>query len=122
MKVKKAYETLKLKDPVKLDSGKYINLCEIAYKTFGKLNKNKSNAILVCHALSGDQYCTGINPITNKKGWWNILIGPGKVIDTNIFFVICCNVLGGCMGSTGPSSGHADRRRLQPRVTEPPSS
>ncbi len=104
MKVKEASEVLELKDPIELDSGKCINLCKIAYKTFGKLNKYKSNAILICHALSGDQYCAGVNPVTNKKGWWSILIGPGKVIDTNIFFVICSNVLGGCMGSTGPSS------------------
>ncbi len=104
MKLKIESEVLKFKKLVRLDSGKRINSCEIAFKTYGNLNKNKTNAILVCHALSGDQYCAGMNPHTNKKGWWNVLIGPGKVIDTNIFFVICSNVLGGCMGSTGPSS------------------
>ena len=104
MKTSNKNQRLKLKDSIKLDSGKFIEECEVAYKTFGKLNKNGSNAILVCHALSGDQFCSGVNPLTKKKGWWSILIGPGKVIDTNIFFVICSNVLGGCMGSTGPSS------------------
>ena len=54
--------------------------------------------------FDGDQFCTGKNPVTKKTGWWNILVGPGKVIDTNIFFVVCTNVLGGCMGTTGPSS------------------
>ena len=97
-------DKFKIKNSVKLDSGEYIDSCEVAFKTFGELNKKKNNAILVCHALSGDQFCSEINPFTKKKGWWNILIGPGKVIDTNIFFVICSNVLGGCMGSTGPSS------------------
>ena len=97
-------EILKIQESIKLDSGKYIDSCEVAYKTFGKLNRDKSNAILVCHALSGDQFCSGINPLTKKRGWWSILIGPGKVIDTNIFYVICSNVLGGCMGSSGPSS------------------
>ena len=93
-----------LKESIKLDSGKLLQKCELAYMTYGRLNKNKSNAILVCHALTGDQYCSGKNPITKRDGWWNILIGPGKVIDTNIFYVICTNVLGGCMGSSGPSS------------------
>ena len=104
MKLKIESEILKFQKTVKLDSGKKIESCEIAFKTYGKLNKEKTNAILVCHALSGDQFCAGINPNTKKKGWWSVLIGPGKVIDTNIFFVICSNVLGGCMGSTGPSS------------------
>jgi len=99
-------EKIKIKGSITLDSGKTINSCEVAYKTFGTLNKSKSNAILVCHALSGDQFCSGINPLTKKNGWWSILIGPGKVIDTNIFFVVCSNVLGGCMGSTGPSSNN----------------
>ncbi len=104
MKASIQSEILKIKESIKLDSGKYIDSCEVAYKTFGKPNRDKSNAILVCHALSGDQFCSGINPLTKKKGWWSILIGPGKVIDTNIFYVICSNVLGGCMGSSGPSS------------------
>jgi len=86
----------------KLDSGASFQDLNIAYKTFGNLNNEKSNAILVCHALTGDQYVTGHNPITNKDGWWSRMVGPQKPIDTNKFFVICSNVLGGCAGSTGP--------------------
>ena len=91
-------------DDLKLDSGLSLQKCEIAFETYGKLNKNKSNAIFICHALSGDQYCSGISPITKKEGWWNKLVGPGKPINTKNFFVICSNVIGGCQGSTGPSS------------------
>ena len=89
-------------DSIKLDSGMNLEQCEIAYTTYGKLNPDKSNAILICHALTGDQYCAGKNPLTGKPGWWNNLIGPGKAIDTNYFFIICSNVIGGCSGSTGP--------------------
>ena len=85
-----------------LDSGYNLKNFKIAYKSFGKLNKNKSNAILVCHALTGDQFATGKNPITNKDGWWERMVGQDKPIDTNKYFVICSNVLGGCAGSTGP--------------------
>ena len=91
-------------DDLKLDSGLSLQKCEIAFETYGKLNKDKSNAIFICHALSGDQYCSGISPITKKEGWWNKLVGPGKPINTKNFFVICSNVIGGCQGSTGPSS------------------
>ena len=104
MKIKFDIEKIKYKDSFKLESGKEIQNCEIAYKTYGKLNKKKTNGILICHALTGDQFCSGINPFTKKRGWWDLLVGSGKVIDTDIFFVICSNVLGGCMGSTGPSS------------------
>jgi homoserine O-acetyltransferase len=76
----------------------------VAYQTYGTLNAKASNAILVCHALTGDQYLTGIHPLTGKEGWWHTMIGPGKTIDTNRFFVIGTNVLGGCAGSTGPLS------------------
>jgi len=86
----------------KLDSGTVLKNLTIAYKTFGELNEEKSNAILACHALTGDQYLTGHNPITNREGWWSRMVGPEKSIDTNKFFVICSNVLGGCAGSTGP--------------------
>ena len=81
----------------KLENGKFLNSPNIAYKTYGKLNKKKSNAILVCHALTGDQYASGTNPITNKKGWWNDLIGIRKVFDTNSYYIISCNVLDGLL-------------------------
>ena len=87
---------------LKLESGDIINSFKLAFKTFGKLNTHKTNAILVCHALTGDQYVTGNNPITGREGWWSRMVGPNKPIDTNKFFVICSNVLGGCAGSTGP--------------------
>ena len=87
---------------LKLESGDIIDSFELAFKTFGKLNTDKSNAILVCHALTGDQYVAGNNPITGREGWWSRMVGPNKPIDTNKFFVICSNVLGGCAGSTGP--------------------
>jgi homoserine O-acetyltransferase len=89
--------------PLKLDCGKTVNDFPLAYETYGKLNENKNNAILVFHALTGDQFVTGTNPITNKEGWWVTAVGPGKAIDTNKYFVICANVIGGCMGSWGPS-------------------
>jgi homoserine O-acetyltransferase len=86
-----------------LDCGKTIKDFPLAYETYGTLNKNKSNAILAFHALTGDQFVTGINPITKREGWWTFAVGPGKAIDTNKYFVICANVLGGCMGSFGPT-------------------
>ena len=95
---------LKLKKKFRLESGKSIEKPSIAYKTYGNLNKTRSNAILVCHALTGDQYASDFNPITNKKGWWHELIGKNKVFDTKKYFIISSNVLGGCMGTTGPNS------------------
>ena len=89
---------------LKLDCGKEIYNFPIAYETYGKLNNEKSNAILVFHALTGDQYVSGKNPVTNKDGWWSYVVGENKPIDTNKFFVICANVIGGCMGSYGPST------------------
>ena len=86
----------------KLDSDYILNNFKIAFKSFGSLNKKKNNVILVCHALTGDQYVTGYNPVTKKDGWWSRMVGPNKPIDTNKFFVICSNVIGGCSGSTGP--------------------
>ena len=96
-------KTLIVKKPLKLDCGKTINNFPIAYETYGSLNENKDNAILIFHALTGDQFVTGLNPITNKDGWWSYAVGPDKAIDTNKYFVICSNVIGGCMGSFGPS-------------------
>ena len=89
---------------LKLDCGKTINNFPLAYETYGKLNENKDNAILVFHALTGDQFVTGTNPITKKEGWWVSAVGPDKAIDTNKYFVICANVIGGCMGSLGPKN------------------
>ena len=88
--------------PLKLDCGKKINNFPLAYETYGKLNKEKNNAILVFHALTGDQFISGTNPVTSKEGWWVTAVGPDKAIDTNKYFVICANVIGGCMGSYGP--------------------
>jgi len=85
-----------------LDCGKTIKDFSLAYETYGTLNKEKNNAILAFHALTGDQFVTNINPITKREGWWQFAVGPGKAIDTNKYFVICANVLGGCMGSFGP--------------------
>ena len=85
-----------------LDCGIQLDKFDIAFETYGKLDQNKTNAILVFHALSGDQFVTGINKVTGKDGWWNLVVGANKPIDTNKYFVICANVIGGCMGSTGP--------------------
>ncbi|MGE3231530.1 MAG: homoserine O-acetyltransferase [Hyphomicrobium sp.] len=90
--------------PLRLESGQLLAPLAIAYETYGTLNAAKSNAILICHALTGDQYAASANPVTGKPGWWDTLIGPGKPVDTDRFFVICPNILGGCMGSTGPAS------------------
>jgi homoserine O-acetyltransferase len=94
---------LTVTEPLPLDSGLSLAPYSIAYQTYGKLNADRSNAILICHALTGDQYVAEPHPITGKPGWWDILAGPGKVLDTERYFLICANVLGGCMGSSGPS-------------------
>ena len=99
-KVKK----LIIEKPLKLDCGQTISNFPLAYETYGVLNEKKDNAILAFHALTGDQFASGKNPITNKEGWWSYALGPGKAIDTNKYFVICANVIGGCMGSYGPSN------------------
>jgi len=90
--------------PLTLDCGRTLASLTLAYQTYGKLNRARSNAILVCHALSGDQFVTGTHPVTGRAGWWETMVGPEKPIDTNRYFVICPNVIGGCMGSTGPAS------------------
>lgn len=90
--------------PLLLDCERELAPFSVAYQTYGELNAEKTNAVLVCHALTGDQYAAGTNPVSGKPGWWHTLIGPGKAIDTDRFFVICPNVIGGCMGSTGPAS------------------
>jgi len=90
--------------PLLLDAGRELSPVTIAYMTYGELNAQKSNAVLICHALTLDQFAASQHPVTGKPGWWDTLIGPGKPIDTNRFFVICANVVGGCMGTTGPAS------------------
>jgi homoserine O-acetyltransferase len=90
--------------PLQMDAGVTIAPLTIAYQTYGELNNAKSNAILICHALTGDQHAANVHPTTGKPGWWQTMVGPGKPIDTDRYFVICSNVVGGCMGSTGPMS------------------
>ncbi|MEM7775678.1 MAG: homoserine O-acetyltransferase [Pseudomonadota bacterium] len=91
-------------NPLTLASGQTLGPFQVAYQTYGTLNAAKSNAILVCHALTGDQHVANTHPVTGKAGWWGTMIGPGRPVDTERFFVICANVIGGCMGSTGPAS------------------
>jgi homoserine acetyltransferase len=90
--------------PLHLDCGVDLSPFQIAYQTYGTLNADRSNAVLVCHALTGDQHVYNVHPVTKKSGWWETLIGPGKPIDTDRYFIICSNVVGGCMGTTGPAS------------------
>jgi len=91
-----------------LDCGSVIRPLTVAFRTHGALNDARSNAILICHALTGDQYVAETHPVTGKPGWWEVMIGPGRPIDTDRFYVICANVLGGCMGSSGPPSEMTD--------------
>jgi len=90
--------------PLKLDAGVELSPFQVAYKTYGTLNQERTNAILVCHALTGDQHVASEHPVTNKPGWWETMVGPGKPIDTERYFIICPNVVGACMGTSGPSS------------------
>ena len=99
-----APQTVTLSRPLHLDSGGELAAPSIAYETYGTLDADRSNAILICHALTGDQYVASTHPITGKPGWWERMVGPGKPIDTDRFHVICANVIGSCMGSTGPAS------------------
>jgi homoserine O-acetyltransferase/O-succinyltransferase len=99
-------------EALKLDCEKVLAPFDIAFQTYGTLNAAKTNAILICHALTGDQHVANVHPVTGKPGWWVTMVGPGRPIDTNRFFVICSNVLGGCLGSTGPAS-------LNPETSKP---
>jgi homoserine O-acetyltransferase len=87
-----------------LESGATIAPLQIAYQTYGRLDAARANAVLICHALTGDQHVANTHPVTGKPGWWTSMVGPGRPIDTDRFFVICANVIGGCMGSSGPAS------------------
>jgi homoserine O-acetyltransferase len=89
--------------PLVTDAGRALAPWTIAYMTYGTLNAARSNAVLICHALTLDQFVIGSNPVTGKPGWWPLMVGPGKPIDTDRFFVICANVIGGCMGTSGPA-------------------
>jgi homoserine O-acetyltransferase len=93
-----------LSEPLELASGQHLAGLDIAYETYGTLNPGADNAILICHALTGDQHVASLNPKTGKPGWWHRLIGPGLPIDPARHFIICANVLGGCAGSSGPAS------------------
>lgn len=91
-------------EPLAMDAGVSLAPFQVAYQTAGTLNAARSNAVLLCHALTGDQHFAHRHPVTGKPGWWETLVGPGKPIDTDTYFVICSNVIGSCMGSTGPAS------------------
>lgn len=93
---------LAIDKPMKLSCGVEIANFSLAYQTYGALNKDRSNAILICHPLTADQYVASINPVTGKDGWWDFMVGSGKSIDTDKYFVICSNVIGGCLGSFSP--------------------
>ncbi|MBM3558618.1 MAG: homoserine O-acetyltransferase [Alphaproteobacteria bacterium] len=98
--------------PLRLASGANLGTFTVAWQTYGPLNAERSNAVLVCHALTGDQFAAEPHPVTGRPGWWDLAIGPGKPIDTDRYYVICANVLGGCMGTTGP-------RETDPATGEP---
>ncbi|MCB8873877.1 homoserine O-acetyltransferase MetX [Acidisoma silvae] len=103
------HQTAVFADGMALDCGRMLRQMAVAYRTYGSLNAERSNAVLICHALTGDQYVAETHPLTGRPGWWANLVGPGLPIDTDRFFVICANVLGGCMGSTGPRSPHDEK-------------
>jgi len=95
---------MRLERPLRLDSGARLEGVEIAFETYGRLDAARANAILVCHALTGDQHLASTHSVTGKRGWWDRMVGPGRPLDPERHFIICSNVLGGCMGSTGPAS------------------
>jgi homoserine O-acetyltransferase len=88
--------------PLQLESGQQLSNIPVAYQTYGRLSPRRDNAILLCHALTGDQFAAGTHPVTLRPGWWDAMIGPGRPFDTERYFIICSNVLGGCMGTLGP--------------------
>ncbi|MEO0439768.1 MAG: homoserine O-acetyltransferase [Pseudomonadota bacterium] len=103
---------VQLPGPLALDSGAALTPVDIAYETYGTLDADAGNAILICHALTGDQYVASTHPVTGKDGWWVRMVGPGKPIDTDRYFVICTNVIGSCLGSSGPAT-------LNPATNQP---
>ncbi len=102
------HRTARFADGLLLDSGQRLPELVIAYETYGRLDPSCRNAVLVCHALTGDQYAAGTHPLTGRPGWWEAVVGSGLPVDTDRYFVVCANVLGGCMGSTGPRSAGPD--------------
>ena len=99
--------------PLQLDCGKELKKIELVYETYGSLNERKDNAVLICHALSGDHHAAGFNsPEDKKPGWWDVCIGPGKPFDTNKFFIVCPNNIGGCKGSSGPNTINPETGQL----------
>ena len=103
-----AHQTEAFPEGLALECGMVLRPLTVAYRTYGRLNAAASNAVLVCHALTGDQYVAEPHPLTGKSGWWDSVVGPGLPVDTERFFVICANVLGGCMGSSGPREEMTD--------------
>jgi homoserine O-acetyltransferase len=106
-------QTARFAEPLALDCGRSLAEYELVYETYGTPNPDASNAVLICHALSGDHHAAGHHEGADpgKPGWWDNCIGPGKPIDTREFFVVCCNNLGGCKGSTGPTAINPDTRK-----------
>ena len=101
--MKSKSELIKFEEGISLESGDNLSSFELMIETYGDLNDSKTNAVLVCHAFSGNHHVAGENP-KGEIGWWDEIVGPNKAIDTNKYFVVCCNNLGGCSGSSGPSS------------------
>lgn len=103
---------VRLPRPLMLDSGAVLTSVDVAYQTYGALNADRSNAVLICHALTGDQHVASAHPASGKPGWWTKMVGPGRPLDPARWFIVCSNVIGGCMGSTGPSS-------IDPKIGRP---
>ena len=115
-----AHQILRIADGMVLECGTRLAPLDIAYRTYGTLDAQRANAILVCHALTGDQYVAEVHPVTGRPGWWDRLVGPGRPIDTDRHYIICANVLGGCMGSTGPATPKPDGAEDEPYGTDFP--
>ncbi|MGC8469977.1 MAG: alpha/beta fold hydrolase, partial [Acetobacteraceae bacterium] len=113
------HQAVRFADGLALDCGIRLPGHTVAYRAYGRLNAQASNAILVCHALTGDQYVAETHPLTGREGWWSTVVGPGRPLDTDRYFVLCANVLGGCMGSTGPTSPREEPGAAKPGATEP---
>jgi len=106
-------QSIHIDTPLTLECGRTLSSYDLVYETYGTLNQAASNAILICHALSGDHHVAGYHDMADRKpGWWDNIVGPGKIIDTNHFFVVCLNNLGGCKGSTGPTSINPETQKM----------